>query len=192
MSVPKSPKSKETTATGRRGAGVLAAILKSLVTVLVITLLALQVVELGLILEKVSVLGQLPTQEKAPSLPAPTPTPTPLTGWKSEPAGLEVELLDVKADDDGLTLTLEVRQSGPSALFFEQPVLRGEKTYELDPDSLEKARYDLLDVVARGQAEIELRFTPAPEEGEELTLVFNPNHTGDNPVAPRIEVPVEH
>lgn len=125
--------------TGHGMARVLGAILKSLVTVIIIVLLILQVVELGLI---------------------------------------KVEFLAVEADDDGLTLTLEVHQSGPSALFFQQPVLQGKrgKTYELDPDSLEEARFALLDAVTQGQAEIELGFRPATGEKEDLTLVFNPDH----------------
>ena len=176
---------------GRRFTGVLTAILKSLATVLIIVLLSVQVVELGLLLEKVSALGQPVAREEALRIPTPAASPTPLAEGESETAGMDVEFLTVEADDEGLTLTLEVHQSGPAALFFEQPVLEGEQTYEVDPDSLEEARFALLDAVTRGRAEIELRFTPAPDEGENLTLVFNPDHPVDDPVAPRIEVPVE-
>lgn len=171
-------------------AGVLGMALKSLATVIIIVLLALQAVELGLILDKVSALEGRQQSSARPALAA---SPSPLAEGESETVGVKVELLAVEADDDGLALTLEVHQSGPSALFFQQPTLQGKRgeTYELDLDSLQKAKFALLDVVTRGQAEIELCFILSPGEEEDLTLIFNPDHPQDDPVAPRIEIPIE-
>lgn len=84
-------------------------------------------------------------------------------------------------------LTLTVRSSGPQALLFEQPVLAGEFPV---PESLEQARFDLLDLATAGEARIVLEF-PRPSQDPPWLLVFNPGHSLQDVVAPRVEIPVE-
>ena len=82
-------------------------------------------------------------------------------------------------------ISLTVQASGPQALLFDTPTLDGEYP---TPESLEQARFALLDLTG-GQAQISLEF-PRPASGPPWMLVFNPMHTPENQVAPRVEVKI--
>ena len=112
--------------------------------------------------------------------PTPTPTtvaPTPVTSQ------IKVEIEEVKAGNT-VQITLAVQASGPQALLFDTPLLAGDPP---TPESLERARFDLLDLATGGRARIALEFH-RPGGDPPWTLVFNPEHTAENTVAPRVEV----
>ena len=118
----------------------------------------------------------------------PTPVPTPVAAPTREPAApgpFQVRVDDVVAGNT-VVVTLTVRASGPQALLFDTPTLDGEYP---TPESLEQARFDLLDLATGGRAQITLEF-PRPAGGPPWVLVFNPMHTPENQVAPRVEVKI--
>jgi len=115
-----------------------------------------------------------------PAVPSPVFFPT----LSANP--FQIHLDDVVVGETVL-ITLTVRSSGSAALLFDTPTLDGGYP---TPESLEQARFDLLDLATGGRAQITLEF-PRPAGGPPWTLVFNPLHTPENQVAPRIEVEVE-
>ena len=136
---------------------------------------------------------EMPTPAPAASLPMPTPGPFFEVKERRELSSTaETESFTVRAEEIAFTedwadVVLEVEQrGGPQDLLFYPPVLRdGEgKEYRADALSLEKARFALL----KPEAEITLRFKPAPPEDADLTLVFNPGMGCENPVAPEVEM----
>lgn len=106
-----------------------------------------------------------------------SPTPT---------RSVEVVLEKVEAGKF-VRLTLLVRSSGPQALLFEPPILAGELPTS---ESLERARFELLDLATAGEARIVLEF-PRPAQEPPWTLVFNPGYSPQDVVAPRVEILVE-
>jgi hypothetical protein len=101
-------------------------------------------------------------------------------------APIAVEIDEVEQRETTVVIGFTVTQSGPQALFFDTPELD-----RLRPtaDSLEQARFALLDTVAAGEAVASLEF-PLPPGGAPWTLVFNPGHEPGDYVAPRVEVEV--
>lgn len=118
----------------------------------------------------------------------PTPVPTVATAPTQAVvfSPFRIEVNEVRIGDT-VVITLAVRSSGPQALLFEQPVLAGEFPV---PESLEQARFDLLDLATAGEARIVLEF-PRPSQDPPWLLVFNPGHSLQDVVAPRVEIPVE-
>jgi len=102
---------------------------------------------------------------------------------------IRVEVTGVERTEEQISVALKVCRSGPAALLFYDPILVDEEgnDYQVTSESLDEAKFDLMG----REAETELVFTPAPPEGAKLTLVFNPQSYETNPVAPRIEVPIE-
>lgn len=125
----------------------------------------------------------LTTQTRETRLPSSArgiPTSTPLPAF-------QVLVEEVEVWPSGVVVTLTVRASGPQALLFDTPLLAGEfPTLE----SLDQARFDLLDLASGGQAQITLEF-PRPASEPPWVLVFNPAHTPENTVAPRVEVEIK-
>lgn len=92
---------------------------------------------------------------------------------------------------DTLVLTVTVRASGVGELLYEPPVVTdGSHEIPATGESLEKARFAFLDLVTKGLATARLEFSPAPDSGRRLTLVFNPSQRPEDPLTPRVEVPV--
>lgn len=115
--------------------------------------------------------------------PVPTMAVTPTRATPFSPFQIEVNEVSV---GETVIVTLTVRASGSQALLFDTPLLAGEFP---TPESLERARFDLLDLISGGQAQIVLEF-PRPSGEPPWTLVFNPGHTPENAVAPRIELEI--
>jgi hypothetical protein len=117
-----------------------------------------------------------------PAVPLPIAVPT------REPAAsgpFQIRVDDVRAGDT-VVISLTVQASGPAALLFDTPTLDGEYP---TPESLDRARLDLLNLATGGQAQISLEF-PRPASGPPWLLVFNSLHTPENRVAPRVEVKI--
>lgn len=93
---------------------------------------------------------------------------------------------DVDCSETLVTVTLTIRKREPVALLFEVPLLSGESPA---PESLERARLDILDAAVSGQAQIVLEFH-RPPQAPPWTLVFNPGSTPHDAVAPRVEVEI--
>ena len=111
-------------------------------------------------------------------IPVPTIPPAP-----TRVARIQIAVDAVEIGED-VAITLTVQASGPQALLFDTPVLEGNPP---TPESLERARFDLLDLATGGRARIALEFH-RPGGDPPWTLVFNPEHTAENTVAPRVEV----
>jgi hypothetical protein len=118
----------------------------------------------------------------------PTPAPTLVAVPTREPAApglFQIRVDDVRAGDT-VVISLTVQASGPQALLFDTPTLDGEYP---TPESLDRARLDLLNLATGGRAQISLEF-PRPASGPPWLLVFNSLHTPENQVAPRVEVKI--
>lgn len=121
-----------------------------------------------------------------PAYPTPVPEMT-IAPTRAVPSSSPFQIgIDGVSIGNTVIVTLTVRASGPQALLFDTPMLAGEFPTS---ESLEKARFDLLDLVAGGQARIVLEF-PRPASDPPWVLVFNPAHTPENTVAPRVEVEI--
>jgi len=139
-----------------------------------------------------------PTTFVFPPTPSPptivSPISTPLSATHRED-NEEITIDTVAVLSETVALTFTVHSMDPTEYLFDTPVLRdsaGEEIATPLPESLEEARFALLDRITQGQATACLEF-PRPE-GElpwTLTLVFNPEHEPGDYVAPRVEVEVE-
>lgn len=128
----------------------------------------------------------------APVVARSTPEPTSTPRGADERITVQSVTFDSGSgspDGGALTIALEAKQR-PGDLLFEPPVLRvGGKDYPPTADSMEAARFALLDAITDGRASAEFVFAEAPESGRGL-LVFNPSSRESSIVDPKIEVEV--
>ena len=130
--------------------------------------------------------------------PGPVPTAPPAFGQErgSSASGAQTEKFavgvgGVEIISDTLVLTVTVRSSGVGELLYEPPIVTdGRQEYPIDGESLSQARFAFLDLVTKGTATARLVFSPAPDPGVRLTLVFNPRQQPYDLLTPRVEVPV--
>lgn len=167
----------------------------------VLGLLALWLVVLSAIsLGEVAALRRMLAGRPSPSTAETEPLPTPparteeresASGGVSVGGKFQVGVGGVSVVSDTLVLTVTVRSSGVGELLYEPPVVTdGAREYPATGESLEKARFAFLDLVTKGTATARLEFSPAPDPGGRLTLVFNPGQRPEDPLTPRMEVPV--
>jgi hypothetical protein len=106
--------------------------------------------------------------------------------------GPQVGIAGVTVSTGTIAMTVTARSSGGDDLLVEAPVLVNEegRTYHAVPDCLEEASFAFLKLVTTGQAQARLAFAGEPASGERLTLIFNSSYTPDDPISPRVEVPV--
>lgn len=105
----------------------------------------------------------------------------------------QVAVAGVEAITNTVSMTVAIRSSsGVGYLLYESPVLVDENgaRYQATSESLEEARYAVLDLVTAGQAQARLVFTPALPPGVGANLIFNPNQPPADTMNPRVEVPV--
>ncbi len=107
------------------------------------------------------------------------------------PANFKAQIDEIKVVTNTLQVGLTVQFSGPADLLYQPPVVLDAqgKTYRVTPESLKAARFAWLDLTTAGQAMAAFVFEPAPRAGA-LTLIFNPEMSVGDVVAPRIEVPL--
>lgn len=91
-----------------------------------------------------------------------------------------------------VTVTFTITAPAQQVVLFDTPILCPEQSLEGEPptpDSLEQARFALVDLITRGQAQASLEF-PCPGGEPPWRLVFNPLREPGNGVAPRVEVEI--
>lgn len=149
-------------------------------------------IALGLAVLAIITLGEIAALRRSlgapsPALPAPPTSEPP----RAAPQPARVGIGGVAVLSDTLVLTVTVRMSGAGDLLYEPPVVTdGSQEYAITGESLERARFAFLDLVTKGAATARLEFSPAPDPGRRLTLIFNPGRRPEDPITPRVEVPV--
>lgn len=114
-----------------------------------------------------------------------TPTPTPelpllWLSWTPTPPEVTIASSGVVTRVT-YVVTCTVQQ-GLSTALFEPPVLvQEDRAYPILAESFRRAQFALLE-----GRELMLEF-PVPEGEGPITLVFNPHHSEEDPVAPRLE-----
>ncbi len=167
----------------------------------------LSLLSLGLLLTGVILSGELaalrrqvaaaggtpppPGEETAaafPELPVPESNEGEANVWGSQ---LTVRALGARSLGATAVVSFTVRGSGAADPLLELPLLVcGDDVFEVEGDSLDRARRDLLALITAGAAETALHFIGAPNLAATCTLVLNPQQDAASPIAPRIEVPV--
>lgn len=104
---------------------------------------------------------------------------------------LTVRALDAQRVENTTVISLTVRGSGAADPLMDLPLLIcDERAYEVEGESLERARQELLALITQGSATTALRFTGRPNLAGTCAVLLNPQQDVDSPVAPRIEVPI--
>ncbi len=118
-------------------------------------------------------------------------TPLAPASQHAVPVNFKAQIDEIKVVTNTLQVGLTVQFSGPADLLYQPPVVLDAqgKTYRVTPESLKAARFAWLDLTTAGQAMAAFVFEPAPGAGA-LTLIFNPEMSVGDVVAPRIEVPL--
>lgn len=112
-----------------------------------------------------------------------TPQPPPPPNY----SGI-LEMTACAVSSETVSATFAVRSSAPVALFFDPPALSdGENSTPPTPDSLREAQFASLNRITSGYAEFTLVFPTAGLDPNRMawTVVFNPRHGENDPVAPR-------
>lgn len=118
---------------------------------------------------------------------APSVSPVPINTTRAEPTQVvQVHVGQVTVLTETVVVSFTVSAGTGAQVLFDTPVLEGEYPTS---DSMEAARFALLDLVTGGQAEASLEF-PRPVAEPPWLLVFNPLHGATDYVAPRVEVEV--
>lgn len=130
-----------------------------------------------------------PPASVAESWSQPAPRPAMITPQPPLPptySGI-LEMTACAVSSETVSATFAVWSSSPVALFFDAPVLSdGEHSTPPTPDSLQEAQFASLDRITSGYAEFILVFpTAGLDPNRTWTIVFNPRHGENNPVAPR-------
>jgi hypothetical protein len=107
-------------------------------------------------------------------------TATALPVEQNEP----VELLGTSIHTETVVITFTVR--GQKEYLFDMPTLADVPATR---DSVEQAHFDLLDRVTGGEGTATLTF-PKPDQAPPWPLIFNPEHTETNYVAPQVRMEV--
>lgn len=132
-------------------------------------------------------------QGEAPAasvIPLPT-TASALGAAQTPGAALDIRATGVRLADHETQIDLQVRGTGAVDPLFDLPVLVCEDaTLSVTGESLETARQALLTLITQGQATSTLIFAGTLEATTGCWLVLNAEQTPDNPIAPRLEVPV--
>jgi|GEM_PF-3700488 len=119
-----------------------------------------------------------------PPSPPPTPTPT--------PSLVLVEILKAEAISDTVKIELKVKCPPTIDLLYEPPILYdGQNSYNVTPKSLGEAKFALLDLVTKGEAQAKLEFTRVITISAPLTLIFNPSQSEKDALTPKVTVMVK-